>query len=56
MVPLWHDIYSWYDEGGPDNIADNLKAHLKDAEKEVSQNIKTIPAVKSHKKSRKRRK
>lgn len=56
LVPLWHDIHSWYEEGGPDNIANNLKGHLKDAEREVSQTVKTLPEVKSPKKSKRRRK
>lgn len=56
LITLWNNIHSWYEEGGPDNIASNLKEHLKDAEKEVSQNIKSMPEVKSRKKTKKRRK
>lgn len=56
LIQLWNNIHSWYEEGGPDNIASNLKDQLKDAEKEVSQNIKTLPEVQMRKKSKKRRK
>ncbi|MGI0014455.1 MAG: hypothetical protein ACREBU_13590 [Nitrososphaera sp.] len=54
LILLWRDIHSWYEEGGPDNIADNLKGHLKDAERKVSQTVKTLPEVKSRKKTKRR--
>lgn len=56
LISLSKDIFRWYDEGGPQNIEDNLMKHLKEVESAVSKNIRGIsPEVKTPKKKTKKR-
>ena len=56
LVSLAKDIFSWYDEGGPQSIENNLLKHLKEVNSAVSKNIKGItPEVQTRKKKAKKR-
>lgn len=55
LVSLTKDIFSWYEEGGPQSIEDNLLKHLKEVNAVVSKNIKGItPDVQTRKKKTKK--
>lgn len=55
LIPLWRQIHSWYDEGGPSAVEANLKHSIKEAEKTVSENIKALPEVKTRRKTKRKR-
>jgi len=54
-VDLWHKIHQWYEEGGSENIASNLRLQLREAESRVSENIKALPEIKPIKKSKRKK-
>ena len=56
LIPICRNIFGWYDEGGPENVKNNLIKHLKEVDSAVSKNIKGIsPDVKTRKKKTKKR-
>lgn len=56
LISLCSNIFEWYEEGGPENVENNLIKHLREVDSAVSKNIKGIsPEVKIRKKKTKKR-
>lgn len=61
LIKLWKNIFSWHEEGGPENVEDNLSVQFKKIDSGALKSIKEISPVtpkprKRAKKKTKRRK